>query len=217
MKIKDFVSKRSGSVIGRLTRDFGLSLEKFDKQITGDLVENKELGEVARQARLVNHFLPQVVENWKEIIQAQKDYNVAIASLISEGEKYGVAVTKAEAQAVLSESKYNHGISEIEAGSIAAQLLENSRYEEQMEYISMKAEIDQSIQTVEFKDKFLTEANRPYLKQMDENSAYKIAVADHYLQYGETAQPQQINYKNYVSASANPVSRILAKLGLVVR
>lgn len=217
MKIRDFVSKRSPIVTARLTNDLGLSLENFDKQITGDIQLNKDLGETARQARLVNQFLPQVVENWKEIITAQRDYNAAIASLISEGEKYGLVVTKAEAQAVLSESKYNHGISEIEANSIAAQLLENSKHENQMQYISMKAEIDTAFQKVEADDKLLAEVNRPYLKQMDEDSAYKIALTQHYLDYGETAQPERINYKNYVSASANPLTRILARLGLVVR
>jgi hypothetical protein len=215
MRIKDFVSKRSGNIVGRLQRDLGLSLEVLDSQLQGNPEALKELGETARQADLINHFLPQVKEQWKSIITAQRDYNQAIGELISEGQKYGLTVTKAEAQAVLNETKYNHGISEIEAESIAQQLFENRRHENQMGFISMRAEIDNEFQEVEHQDRLKQQMVRPALKQMQEDTDYQYELGDHYLLHGEKSQPILINRKNYLGASQNPLMRIGQRLGII--
>jgi hypothetical protein len=215
MRIKDFVSGRGNNVLNRLKNDLGFSIDSLNKQVQGDEQELKDLRDTHKDAQFINEFLPQIAQQWIDIINAQGTYNEKIADVIEAGSKYGLKVSEAQAATVLTEGNYNNGITEINAELLAASLLQNTKHNEEMEFISMQAEIVNAEYSVDAKDKLIKLVNRPYLKQLKTDSDYKKARMKHILEHGSDSELERINYKDYVAEASNPVTRILAKLGFV--
>jgi hypothetical protein len=110
MRIKNFVSGRGSNVLHRLKNDLGFSLDVLNKQTLGDEQELKNLRDGHKEAQLINQFLPQIADQWIDIIEAQGTYNEKIADVIEAGSKYGLKVSEAQAATVLTEGNYNNGI-----------------------------------------------------------------------------------------------------------
>ncbi|BDA76550.1 hypothetical protein CAL7716_107160 (plasmid) [Calothrix sp. PCC 7716] len=215
MRIRDLVSGRGNNVLNRLQNDLGFSVDTLNKQTLGDEQELKTLRDTHKEAQFINEFLPQIADQWIDIINAQGTYNEKIADIISAGSKYGLKVSEAQAATVLTEGNYNNGITEIDAELVAARSLQDTKHKDEMEFISMQAEIVNAEYSVDAKDKLIKLVNRPYLKQLKTDTDYKKARMKHILEHGSDSELERINYKDYVAESSNPVTRILAKLGFV--
>ena len=215
MRIKDFVSGRGNNVLNRLKNDLDFSIDTLNKQTLGDEQELKNLRDTHKEAQFINEFLPQIADQWIDIINAQGTYNEKIADIIEAGSKYGLKVSEAQAATVITEGNYNNGITEIDAELVAARSLQDTKHSDEMEFISMQAEIVNAEYSVDAKDKLIKLVNRPYLKQLKVDNDYKKARMKHILEHGSESELERINYKDYVAESSNPVTRILAKLGFV--
>jgi hypothetical protein len=215
MRIKDFVGGRGNNVLNRLKNDLEFSLDVLNKQTLGDEQELKNLRDTHKEAQFINEFLPQIAQQWVDIINAQGTYNEKIADIIEAGSKYGLKVSEAQAATVLTEGNYNNGITEIDAELVAARSLQDTKHNDEMEFISMQAEIVNAEYSVDAKDRLIKLVNRPYFKQLKTDSDYKKARMKHILEHGSESELERINYKDYVAEASNPVTRILAKLGFV--
>ncbi len=215
MRIKDFVSNKGDNVLNRLKNDLGFSVDTLNKQVLGDEKELKELRDTHKEAQFINEFLPQIADQWIDIINAQGTYNEKISDIIEAGSKYGLKVSEAQASTILTEGNYNNGITEINAELLAARSLQATKHNDEMEFISMQAEIVNAEYSIDAKDKLIKLVNRPYLKQLKTDSDYKKARMKHILENGSDSELERINYKDYVGGASNPLTRILAKLGFV--
>lgn len=215
MKIKDLVSGRGNNALNRLKNDLGFSVDTLNKQILGDEEELKGFRDTHKEAQLINEFMPQIAQMWIDIINAQGTYNEKLSDIIEAGSKYGLKVSEAQAATILSEGNYNNGITEIDAELLAARSLQQTKHDDEMEFISMQAEIVKSEYSVDTKDRLIKLVNRPYIKQLKTDSDYKKARMKHILEHGSDSELERINYKDYVAEASNPVTRILAKLGFV--
>jgi hypothetical protein len=187
----------------------------LNKQTLGDEEELKKLRDTHKEAQFINEFLPQIAQQWIDIINAQGTYNEKLADIVEAGSKYGLKVSSSQAATILTEGNYNNGITEIDAELLAARTLQETKHNDEMEFISMQAEIVNAEYSVDAKDKLIKLVNRPYLKQLKADTDYKKARMKHILEHGSDSELERINYKDYVAEASNPVTRILAKLGFV--
>lgn len=205
---------------GRITRrfksQFGFSMDDFKKAIMGDETLLKSIGQAARDGELAMEFMPRVTEAFKTVMQATGDYNESIAELIDTGAKNLQRIDRSKAKVQLATQKYTDDQKEQQIQFINAFKSEDVRHNYAMNYIRLKAYIDQYLQQVDGNAKLLQTSAGPQLKQMDADRAYKVEVGKHYLDYGNDARPDLIPQKNYAKPG-NPVmsavSRFRAVLG----
>ncbi len=204
---------------GRITRrfktHFGFSLDDFKKAIMGDEALLKSIGQAASDGELALEFMPRVKEAFKTVMEATGEYNESIAELIDTGAKNLQRIDRSKAKVQLTTQRYADDQKEQQIQFLNAFKSEDTRHNYAMNYIRLKAYIDQYVQQVDGNAKLLQISAQPQLKQMDANRSYTVEVGKHYLDYGDDARPDLIPQKNYAKPS-NPVMSTISRFRAVL-
>ncbi|MEQ8463700.1 hypothetical protein [Coleofasciculus sp. E1-EBD-02] len=197
-KIKNHVTKKARRISGILKGKYGFSLDTVDKALQGDRTALKTLGESARQGQQILELMPLLKDACLTIQKGTEEYNKSIADILEGGATSAINIDKARMKAILANQKYGHQRKELAAEFATAKTAETTRHDYAINYIQLKAYIDQYLQTTDNNAKLLEQTNRPEFKQLDEDNRYNSAVAKHLIQHGDNARIDLIPKRDYV-------------------
>lgn len=200
-KIKNHVTKKAKRISNVLEGKYGFSLATLDKALQGDQNALKNIGEAARQGGQIIELMPLLEEAYLTIIKGTEQYNKSVSNILKQGASSAINIDKSVSQAMLANTKYGHQRKELAAEFGVARNIENARHNYAINYIQLKAYIDQHITGVDNHTKLIEQSNRPELKQLEEDSRYQLTAAKHLLQYGENEQLQLLPRREYATAS----------------
>jgi hypothetical protein len=197
--IKNHVTKKAKRISGILQGKYGLNIALLDKALKGDQQALKLIGEAGKQGQLTQELMPMLAECYQAAIKGTEEYNKGISAILKQGASSAIAIDKASSQAMLANQKYGNQRSETAAEFAAAKSSETIRHQYALNYIQLKAYIDRYITKVDNDSKLTDQANRPELKQIDEDARYQVAAAKHLLQHGENANLELLPYREYAT------------------
>jgi hypothetical protein len=201
LKIKNHVTKKSKRIYSLLKGKFGFDLTTVNKALLGDQTALKSIGEAARQGQQVLELMPLLREACITIEKATEEYNKGISDIVRQGATSAINTDKAIMQAMLANQKYGHQRKELAAEFATSKSSETIRHQYAINYIQLKAYIDQYMMKVDGNAKLLDQSNRPELKQMDEDVRYNSTIAKHLLNYGDNSQIELIPKREYATVS----------------
>jgi len=203
MKIKNHVSKKAKRISGMLKGKFGFDLALVNQALQGNKAALQAIGEAARQGQQVLELMPLLKDACTTIEKATEEYNKGVADILKQGATSAINTDKAIMQTMLANQKYVHQRSELAAEFSVAKSTESARHQYAINYIQLKAYIDQYLTKVDNDAKLLDQTNRPELKQFDENNRYDMAVSRHLLQHGDKARVDLIPKREYTTTTEN--------------
>lgn len=199
--MKNHVTKRAKRITGILKGKYGLGLDTLNKALQGDQNALKIIGEAGRQGQLNQELMPMLEEAYLNLIKGTEVYNKSISNILKQGASSAIAIDKSVSQAMLANQKYGNQRKELAAEFATAKTSEIIRHQYAINYIQLKAYIDQYMMKVDGNAKLLDQSNRPELKQIDEDVRYTSAVAKHLLTHGDNAQIDLIPRREYATVS----------------
>lgn len=201
LKIKNHVTKKSKRISSLLKSKFGFDIATVNKALIGDQTALKSIGEAARQGQQVLELMPLLREACITIEKATEEYNKGISDIVRQGATSAINTDKAILQAMLANQKYGHQRKELAAEFATSKSSETTRHQYAINYIQLKAYIDQYMMKVDGNAKLLDQSNRPELKQMDEDVRYNSTVAKHLLTHGDNSQIDLMTRREYATVS----------------
>lgn len=219
-KLKNHVSKKAKRVSGILKGKYGIDLHTLDKALKGDAVALQLIGEAGRQGQITQELMPILTEAYTAAIKGTEEYNKGISTILKQGASSAISIDKATSQAILANQKYDNQRKKILADFVSAKTSENTRHQYAINYIRLKAYIDQYMQKVDGDSKLIDQSNRPELKQIDEDNRYQSVAAKHLLQYGDNAKLELLPKREYATVTEDnktfPVKEKLGRLGAAI-
>jgi hypothetical protein len=200
-KTKNHVTPHAKRISGILKGEYGFGLELLDKALQGDKSALQTIGEAARQGQQIQELMPLLTEAYLANIKGTEDYNKGISAILKQGASSAISIDKAVAGASLANTKYIHQRKEGKLDYVIANSTEKERHNYALNYVRLKAYIDQYITKVDNDAKLTDQVNRPEFKQIDEDARYQLNSAKHLLQYGDNAQPELIPYREYATVT----------------
>jgi hypothetical protein len=223
MPIKDHVTKRAKRINSRISKTYNLSITDFEQALFGSSEQMteacKKIGQVGRESQLVIEMLPQIKEHFLRNIAATTQYNQAKADILKQAGNSLTTIDRAEMSTMLASQQYNNKRSAMAQEFVASKGLEKQRHELEVNYIRLKAIVEQALGRVDGQAKLIEQVNRPQLKQIDENLNHQKSTVQHVLNYGNSEQRELLETKNYlpIAEKARGVfSGLAEKLGIYV-
>jgi hypothetical protein len=200
-KTKNHVTPNAKRITGLLKGKYGFGLELLEKALQGDQTALKTIGEAARQGQQIQELMPLLTDAYLANIKGTEEYNKGISAILKQGASSAISIDKATAQASLANTKYVNQRKEGKLDYMVAKATETTRHDYALNYVRLKAYIDQYLTKVDNESKLIDQANRPELKQIDEEARYNMAAAKHLLQHGENANLELIPHREYATVA----------------
>ncbi len=201
--LKNHISPKSRRINGILKGKFGFSLGDVDKALQGDKTALQAIGEAARQGQIAIELMPLLEEACTTIQKGTEQYNRSILNILKQGASSAINIDKAVSQAMLANQKYAHQRTELAGEFASNRTAENQRHNYAINYIQLKAYIDQYLAKVDGNAKLLEQTNRPEVKQFDEDNRYEMVAAKHLLQQGDNARLDLLPKREYVQVTSD--------------
>jgi hypothetical protein len=195
--LKNHVTPKAKRIGGILKGKYGLGLDTLNQALQGNQNALKQIGEAGRQGQLTQELMPLLEDAYINLIKGTEVYNKGVSNILKTGASSAISIDKSVMQAMLANQKYGNQRRELAAEFVSGKTAESIRHQYALNYIQLKAYIDQYMQNVDGKSKLLEQANRPELKQIDEDSRYSFAVAKHLLANGDMAQVELLPRREY--------------------
>jgi hypothetical protein len=219
-KIKNHISPKAKRLTNLLPGKFGIDIPLLDKALKGDQKALQIIGEAGRQGALTQELMPILSEAYLNCIKGTEEYNKGVALITKQGATSAINIDKAVSATVLAGQKYDNQRKELKGEYVAAKTSENLRHQYAVNYIRIKAYVDQYLQRVDGDSKIIDQSNRPEIKQIDENARYEVTAAKHLLQHGDNANLGLIPRRQYNTVvegdKAIPVRNNLSRLGSTI-
>uniref|UniRef100_UPI0008DBED71 hypothetical protein n=1 Tax=Trichormus sp. NMC-1 TaxID=1853259 RepID=UPI0008DBED71 len=185
----------------------------FEKIMSGDISTAQKVGELARQGRFNSEFAPKFAQAYVEIMQGTEAYNQAIADILTQAGKSGIAIDKAVGKTTLANTKYGHERKELAQQFLFDKNTENVRHEYQLNYGQMKGYIDAHFTAVDQQTALLEQSNRPEVKQLTADEQRQTKVMNEALSSGDKARYDLIPEKSYNGGFKAKLLELKAALG----
>lgn len=200
--IKNHIDRKGTKrITGLLKGKFGLDISDLNKALAGDKSALKIIGEAGRQGQLTQELMPILEEAYINLIKGTEAYNKGIANIAKQGANSAIAIDRSVSQAMLANQKYGHQRKELAGEFAAAKSTEDIRHQYAVNYIQLKAYIEQYLMRVDGNAKLIEQANRPEVKQMGEDSRYELAAAKHLLEHGDNARLDLLPRREYATVT----------------
>ncbi|NER27254.1 MAG: hypothetical protein F6J89_06350 [Symploca sp. SIO1C4] len=213
--LKKHVSPHTKTINKALQSKFGFGLGDLDAALSGNQTKLKQIGEAARQGKLTAELMPLLEQAYSQIIEGTTAYNTSVDRILKQGASSAISIDKAISQAVLANQKYINQRKEIKGDFIQQRDAETARHKYAIDYAQLKAYIDTYLVGVDREAQILQQANRPELKQIEENQRYELAAIKHLLKKGEKARLNLIPKRNYVREKAPRKPGIVRRINQV--
>lgn len=204
-----------------LESTYGFDLNTIDNAMKGEEASLKALGELGRQGRTTQELMPLVVENSLNAIRGTQVYNEGISKIAVEGAKSKTKIDKAGNNALLAAQQYT--VDQTLLGVEYNHALEslNVKADQTLEYLNLKHYVSTYLQDIDHQYRMLNETQKPMIKQFNEDERWGMAIAQHYLQYGDKSNPELVPHKQYElvaeTNSWNDFSGKLSSLGSMLK
>jgi hypothetical protein len=175
----------------------GFSVAALQRALAGDEVELKKLGEMRREGEMVATLMPAIMETIQSKVKNEKDWNLFIAQYVKEGSEAATAIDKASRQTRLTSASYVNRQKENAEQFKGAWELEKGRHKFAIDYNRAKMFADLVFQQVDGDVAVLDQKSRLKLKQKIEDRKHLVQTSEHYLEYGEDANLELIQKKDY--------------------
>lgn len=202
-KIKNHVAPNAKRISGILKDKYGLDLSDLDKALQGDKQALKMIGEAGRQGRQIQELMPLLSEAYGHLIKGTEEYNKGVSNILKQGASSAIAIDKAGIQAALANQKYGNQRKESAAELLAGREAEKTRHEYAINYIQLKAYIDQYITKVDSDGRILDQTNRPQIRQIQEDTKFELNAAKALLSEGENARLDLLPRREYVPSDSS--------------
>jgi hypothetical protein len=197
LKLRNHVTPRSRQIQGQLATKFGIEIGDLINAMMGDNGASKKLGEMARQGRMMSEFAPIIAEKAKEAIAGTQAFNQALGEINIASGQASTAIDRIADSAELADVRWTDDRTlrladfnnQKERQSIATDNAEK--------YITMKAEIDKHMQTVDGNYKMLQLELRPEISDVQLQEAHTIEMAKYNLEMGNKAIDRHKPVKQY--------------------
>lgn len=197
-KLKNHVEPKAKRISNVLGHKYGLDLAILDKALKGDQNALQLIGEAGRQGALTQELMPMLTEAYLSAIKGTEEYNKGISAILKQGASSAIAIDKSAGQASLANQKYGNQRKEFIAEYSEANKAENVRHQYALNYIQLKAYIDQYMFKVDNDAKLNEQTYRPEIKQVAEDDRYQLAASKHLLQTGENARLDLMPRREYI-------------------
>lgn len=205
-KIKNHITPNAKRISGILKDKFGLDLSDLDKALQGDEQALKNIGEAGRQGQRTQELMPLISEAYSHLIKGTEEYNKGVSGILKQGASSAIAIDKAGIQVALANQKYGNQRKESAAELLAGREAEKTRHDHAINYIQLKAYIDQYMTTVDGDGRILDQTNRPQLRQIQEDTKFELNAAKALLSEGENARIDLIPRREYVPSDSSAQS-----------
>lgn len=200
--LKNHVDRKGTKrITGLLKGKFGLDLTDLNKALQGDQATLKMIGEAGRQGQLTQELMPLLEEAYINVIKGTEVYNKGVSNIVKQGANSAIAIDRSVSQVMLASQKYGNQRQELAAEFSTARTAETTRHQYAINYIQLKAYIEQHLMKVDGNAKLVDQANRPEVKQMAEDSRYELAAAKHLIENGDNARLDLLPQRQYVTVS----------------
>lgn len=196
--LKSHVSPHTKTINKVLQTKFGFSLGDLETALGGNQAQLKEIGEAARQGKLTAELMPLLEQAYSHIIEGTTAYNTSVGRILKQSASSAIQIDKATSQAVLANQKYINQRKELKGDFIQQRDAETARHAYAIDYAQLKAYIDTYLVGVDREALSLQQANRPELKQLEENQRYELAASKHLLEKGDSARLDLMPKRNYM-------------------
>lgn len=223
MAMKDHVTKRARRINTRIDKTYNLSISDFEQALFGSSEQMatacKKIGQVGRESQLVIEMLPQIKEHFLNNITATTQYNQAKADILKQSSNSLTTIDRAEMSTMLANQQYNNKRSAMAQEFTASKGLEKQRHELEVNYIRLKAIVEQALSRVDGQARLIEQVNKPQLKQIDENLNHQKKTVQHVLNYGNAEKVELLPTKNYLPVAEKAkgvLSGLAEKLGIYI-
>ncbi|NEP63542.1 MAG: hypothetical protein F6K31_42705 [Symploca sp. SIO2G7] len=203
--IKDHVTS-SKTVVNLLNSKFGFSVEDLEAALSGDRKKLQKFGEAARQGRLTKEMMPLLEQASLDIIQGTEVYNTSMANILKNGASSSSKIDKASQNTILANQRYINQKKEQKTEAVYRWDAEKSRHQYTLNFMQLRAYIDQYLNTVDNEAALDQQSNRPELKQVAENRRYSSTTAKHLIENGSEARLDLLPRKEYLANSSPKVN-----------
>lgn len=198
--IKNHIDRKGTKrITGLLKGKFGLDISDLNKALAGDKAALKMIGEAGRQGQLTQELMPILEEAYLNLIKGTEVYNKSVANIVKQGANSAIAIDRSVSQTMLANQKYGNQRKELAAEFASAKSSETIRHQYAINYIQLKAYIEQYLMRVDGNAKLIEQANRPEVKQMGEDSRYELAAAKHLLEHGDNSRLDLLPRREYAT------------------
>jgi hypothetical protein len=199
--IKNHVAPKTKRLTGLLKPKFGLDFSDLNKALQGDKTALQKIGEAGRQGQLTQELMPMLEESFINLIKGTEAYNKGVANITKQAANSAISIDRSVSQVMLASQKYNNQRKELAAEFATAKSTETIRHQYAVNYIQLKAYIEQYLMRVDGNAKLIEQANRPEVKQMGEDSRYELAAAKHLLEHGDNARLDLLSRREYATVT----------------
>jgi hypothetical protein len=186
----------------------GFSIAELQRALAGDEAALQKLGEARREGEMTSVLMPAIIETIKSKVKNEKDWNLFIADYVKEGSEAATAIDKANRQTRLATVSYGNKQRENAEQFRGAWELEKGRHKFAIDYNRAKIFADLVFQQVDGEVAILDQKSRLKLRQINEDRKHLIKSSQHYLEYGEEANLELIQKKDYAQTDG-----LLQRLG----
>ncbi|NEP00416.1 MAG: hypothetical protein F6K58_17395 [Symploca sp. SIO2E9] len=213
--LKNHVSPHTKTINKALQSKFGFGLGDLDAALSGNQTKLKQIGEAARQGKLTTELMPLLEQAYSQIIEGTTAYNTSVGRILKQSASSAISIDKAISQAALANQKYINQRKELKGDFIQQRDAETARHKYAIDYAQLKAYIDTYLVGVDRESQTLQQANRPELKQIEENQRYELAASKHLLEKGEEARLDLMQKRNYTGEGTPKNPGIMQRINQV--
>lgn len=214
--MQDHVSRKAKRVSGVLKDKFGYGVEDFKEFLNGDVEKLKALAQANNDVTTARELIPIVKDALINVQQGTEEYNRAIADIIKQGGKSATAIDKAKMSASLDNTRFVNARNELSHEYVVSRAVEKQRHKHAIDYIKLKAIIDNKMTAVDNRAVMEAQVYRPELRQMSEDASYESRVRSHVLDFGADERRELLPRKDYEKATSGIVSKVKTFLGISV-
>jgi hypothetical protein len=197
MKHKNHVSSRAKNIRKEMNRKFNISESDIAKALNGDEKALKAIAQMGIDGEKLQRYAPQVSEHVRNSMKGTQALNKMWSDIYVDGGRASLDIENQQARTELANTSLVNQRIERANEFVNNQRNESLRHQNQLEYLRMKAEIDDIEKLSDHDYRIAQVSNRLELQQIKADRDYQSAKTDHILQNGESSRVDLIPRKDY--------------------
>lgn len=190
-------NKTSHHLQAQLRLNTGISQKVIIQACMGDLKAAKFLGKCGEQGRMISEMSPAVREQVLSAMKGAEDLNVTFADIYQQAGISGAVIEKAVQATALQDIKLQNTLLEIQQEYDIAFESEDTRHNNAMDRMALKAWIDSHTSQVNNNHQMLQQELRLPVLQAKEDYAHRKTLSKEYLINGSQVNEEFLPKKTY--------------------
>lgn len=181
------------------THDLGLPKNLIDAIIAGDQASAQKLGAMGNEGEKILQLMPQIVEQSKNFLLGQQEYNLGLAEIYTTGMQADVAIKGASKNLAKENLKRNLTLEQYKEEWMYDQRSLKNAHTKRMELYRVNKYLEWWLSEVNHQYSLQSTFNKLDLNQIREDIRWNLAAIEHNLEFGAQADTSLIAKKEYRS------------------